>query len=180
MSTLPTGVYANLTTPLWATATAGQQFVSPSEVINDAVPPTAELTTLVSNPVSTAGFQFNTIPNGTPLNEIEFGGVDNGIALKTNGEYTLVTAPNETAVLGDLQIISKQTGGVWSFQNNELSYNNYKQLTGDATYSQLGSNTYSDSFGLNVCGMCLPSITHRRSTIQTCPSTQPQVVLQTT
>ena len=150
MSTLPTGVYANLTTPLWATATAGQQFVSPSEVINDAVPPTAELTTLVSNPVSTAGFQFNTIPNGTPLNEIEFGGVDNGIALKTNGEYTLVTAPNETAVLGDLQIISKQTGGVWSFQNNELSYNNYKQLTGDATYSQLGSNTYSDSFGLNV------------------------------
>ena len=149
-NTLPHDTYANQTIPLWATAKAGQQFNSPSVVVNDVEPSTAGLTTFVSDDATTASFTFNTIPAGTPMNEIEFSGVNGGIALKTNGEYTLATAPNETAVLGDLNIISKQTGGVWSFQNNELSYNGYKQLTGDATYSQLGSNTYSDSFGLNV------------------------------
>ena len=150
MATLPYGTYANPTTPLWATAQAGQQFVSPSEVVNDAIPPTAELTTIVSNPVSTASFTFNTLPAGTSLNEIVLGGVTDGITLLTNGEPTMNSRPGETAVVGDLAITSRQTGGTWVFNNNELSYNGVKQLTGDTTYSQLGENTYSDQYGLNV------------------------------
>lgn len=149
MSTLPTGVYANLTTPLWASATAGQQFVSPSEVVNDLVPPTAEITTFVNNN-TTGSFTLNTIPAGTPLNEIKLEGVSAGISLYTNGQPTFNSSPNITSVLGDLEIVSKQTGGTWEFNNNQLSYNGAKQLTGDTTYSQLGNNTYSDSFGLNV------------------------------
>lgn len=149
-NTLPFGTYANQTTPLWATAQAGQQFVSPSEVVNDAVPATAELTTIVSNPVATASFTFNTLPAGTSLNEIRLGGVTDGITLLTNGEPTMNSRPGETAVVGDLAITSRQTGGTWVFNNNELSYNGVKQLTGDPTYSQLGENTYSDQYGLNV------------------------------
>jgi len=149
MSTLPTGVYANLTTPLWASAGAGQQFVSPSEVVNDVVPPTAEITTIVNSDI-TGSFQLNTIPAGTPINEIKLEGLTNGISLYTNGEPTFTSAPNSSAVLGDLQIVSRQTGGTWTFNNNELSYNNVKQLTGDTTYTQLGENTYSDQYGLNV------------------------------
>jgi hypothetical protein len=150
MATLPHDTYANPTTPLWATAQAGQQFVSPSEVVNQAVPPTAELTTSVSNPVATASLSFNTIPAGTSLNEIRLGGVTDGITFLTNGEPTMNTRPSETAVVGDLAITSRQTGGTWVFNNNELSYNGVKQLTGDTTYSQLGENTYSDQYGLNV------------------------------
>jgi hypothetical protein len=149
MATLPYGTYANPTTPLWATAGAGQQFVSPSEVTNDLVPATAEITTVVNADV-TGSFQLNTIPNGTPLNEIKLEGLTNGIGLYTNGQPTLTSAPGNTAVLGDLQVVSQQTGGTWTFNNNELSYNNIKQLTGDATYTQLGENTYSDQYGLNV------------------------------
>jgi len=149
MATLPYGTYANPTTPLWATAGAGQQFVSPSEVTNDLVPATAEITTIVNADV-TGSFQLNTIPNGTPLNEIKLEGLTNGIGLYTNGQPTLLSAPGNTAVLGDLQVVSQQTGGTWTFNNNELSYNNVKQLTGDATYTQLGENTYSDQYGLNV------------------------------
>jgi hypothetical protein len=149
MATLPYGTYANPTTPLWATANAGQQFVSPSEVTNDLVPPTAEITTFVNNDI-TGSFTLNTIPAGTPLNEIKLEGASAGISLYTNGQPTLVSTPNITSVLGDLEIVSKQTGGTWEFNNNQLSYNGAKQLTGDTTYSQLGNNTYSDSFGLNV------------------------------
>ena len=148
-NTLPYGTYANPTTPLWATAGAGQQFVSPSEVTNQLIPPTAEITTVVNNDV-TGSFQLNTIPGGTPLNEIKLEGVTNGISLYTNGQPTLTSAPGNTAVLGDLTIVSQQTGGTWRFNNNELSYNNVKQLTGDTTYTQLGENTYSDQYGLNV------------------------------
>jgi len=148
-NTLPHDTYANATTPLWATAGAGQQFVSPSEVTNDLIPPTAEITTIVNNDV-TGSFQLNTIPNGTPLNEIKLEGIINGISLYTNGQPTLTSAPGATSVLGDLNITSQQTGGTWTFNNNELAYNNVKQLTGDTTYTQLGENTYSDQYGLNV------------------------------
>ena len=150
MATLPYGTYANPTTPLWATANAGQQFVSPSVVTNDVEPSTAGLTTTVSDDVTTASFTFNTIPAGTSLNEIRLGGVTDGITLLTNGEPTMNSRPGETAVVGDLAITSRQTGGTWVFNNNELSYNGVKQLTGDTTYSQLGENTYSDQYGLNV------------------------------
>ena len=151
MSTLPTGVYANLTTPLWATAAAGQQFVSPSEVVNQDIPPTAELTTFVTTTVPPTGsFSLNTIPNGTPLNEIRLEGVTEGITMYTNGSVTLQSAPYGTAVLGDLFITSRQTGATWNFNNNELSYSNVKQLTGDEFFTQLGSNTYTDDFGLSV------------------------------
>jgi hypothetical protein len=68
----------------------------------------------------------------------------------TNGEPTFITAPNESGVIGDLYITSRQTGGTWGFNNNELSYNSVKQLTGDTQYTQLGENTYSDIYGLNV------------------------------
>jgi len=149
MATLPYGTYANPTTPLWATASASQEFVSPSLVVNDVVPATASITTVV-NTDNTGSFQLNTIPAGTPLNEIKLEGLTNGIGLYTNGEITLTSAPNSTAVLGDLQIVSRQTGGTWNFNNNELSYNNTKQLTGDTTFTQLGENTYSDGAGLNV------------------------------
>lgn len=148
-NTLSHQSYANQTTPLWATAASGQQFTSPSEVVNQLIPPTAEIATIVNND-GTGSFQLNTIPNGTPLNEIKLEGVTNGISLYTNGEPTLTTAPNSTAVLGDLYITSRQTGGTWAFNNNELSYNGVKQLTGDTTFTQLGENTYSDSYGLNV------------------------------
>jgi hypothetical protein len=148
-NTLPHDTYANQTTPLWATAGAGQQFVSPSEVTNDVIPPTAEITTIVNADV-TGSFQLNTIPNGTPLNEIKLEGLTNGISLYTNGQPTFTSAPGATSVLGDLNITSQQTGGTWTFNNNELSYNNVKQLTGDTTYTQLGENTYSDQYGLNV------------------------------
>jgi hypothetical protein len=150
MATLPYGTYANPTTPLWATANAGQSFTSPSVVINDVVPATAGMTTTVSSDVTTASFTFNTIPAGTSLNEIVMGGVTDGITLLTNGEPTMNSRPGETAVVGDLAITSRQTGGTWVFNNNELSYNGVKQLTGDSTYSQLGENTYSDQYGLNV------------------------------
>jgi len=149
MATLPHDTYAAPNIPLWATAGAGQQFVSPSEVTNDLVPPTAEVTTIVNADV-TGSFQLNTIPNGTPLNEIKLQGLTNGIGLYTNGQPTLTSSPNTTAVLGDLNITSRQTGGIWKFNNNELSYNNVKQLTGDTTYTQLGKNTYSDQYGVNV------------------------------
>jgi hypothetical protein len=150
MSTLPTGVYANLTTPLWASAQSGQQFVSPSAVVNQLVPPTAEITTIVNDNGQEGAFTLNTIPEGTPLNEIRLEGLTNGVSLYTNGEPTFTSAPNGSAVLGDLQIVSRQTGGTWEFNNNQLSYNNVKQLTGDQTYTQLGENTYSDQYGLNV------------------------------
>lgn len=149
MATLPYGTYANPTTPLWATAGAGQQFVSPSEVTNAVVPPTAEITTIVNADV-TGSFQLNTIPNGTPLNEIKLEGLTNGISLYTNGQPTMNSRPGETAVLGDLSVTSRQTGGTWTFNNNELAYNNVNQLTGDTQYTQLGQNTYSDIYGLNV------------------------------
>jgi hypothetical protein len=149
-NTLPHDTYANQTTPLWATAAAGQQFNSPSVVKNDVDPATAGLTTFVSDDISTASLTFNTIPIGTALNEIVMGGVTDGITLLTNGEPTMNSRPGETAVVGDLAITSRQTGGTWVFNNNELSYNGVKQLTGDATYSQLGENTYSDQYGLNV------------------------------
>jgi len=148
-NTLPYGTYANADTPLWATAGAGQQFVSPSEVTNDVIPPTTTITTIVNND-NTGSFQLNSIPAGTPFNEIKLEGLTNGIGLYTNGEITLTSAPNSTAVLGDLQIVSRQTGGTWTFNNNELAYNNVKQLTGDTTFTQLGENTYSDAAGLNV------------------------------
>lgn len=149
-NTLPHDTYANQTTPLWATAGAGQSFVSPSVVVNTVVPPTAGMTTTVSDDVTTASFQFNTLPTGTALNEIVMSGVTNGITLLTNGEPTLVTAPGETSVVGDLAITSRQTGGTWVFNNNELSYNGVKQLTGGSNYAQLGENTYTDQYGLNV------------------------------
>ena len=149
-NTLPYGTYANATTPLWATANAGQSFTSPSVVINDVVPATAGLTTSVEDDVSSASLTFNTIPAGTELNEIRLGGVTDGITLLTNGAPTLISAPGTTAVVGDLQVVSRQTGGTWTFNNNELSYNGVKQLTGDTTYTQLGENTYSDQYGLNV------------------------------
>jgi hypothetical protein len=149
MSTLPTGVYANLTTPLWATAGAGQEFVSPSVVVNDTTPATAQVSIIVNND-TTGAIELNTIPTGTAINEVRLEGLTNGIGLYTNGEITMVSAPNSTAVLGDLQIVSRQTGGTWNFNNNELSYNNTKQLTGDTTFTQLGENTYSDAVGLNV------------------------------
>jgi len=149
MATLPYGTYANPTTPLWATAGAGQQFVSPSVVVNDTVPATSQVSIIVNND-NTGSLQLNTIPTGTPLNEIKMEGLTNGIGLYTNGEITLTSAPNSTAVLGDLQIVSRQTGGTWTFNNNELAYNNVKQLTGDTTFTQLGENTYSDGAGLNV------------------------------
>lgn len=150
MATLPHDTYANPTTPLWATANAGQSFTSPSVVINDVVPATAGLTTFVSSDITTASLTFNTIPTGTALNEIVLGGVTDGITFLTNGEPTMNTRPSETAVVGDLSVTSRQTGGTWVFNNNELSYNGVKQLTGDTTYSQLGENTYSDQYGLNV------------------------------
>ena len=149
MATLPTGVYANPTTPLWATAGAGQEFVSPSVVVNDTTPATSQVSIIVNND-NTGAIELNTIPTGTPLNEIRMDGLTNGIGLYTNGEITMVSAPNSTAVLGDLQIVSRQTAGTWNFNNNELSYNYVKQLTGDTTFTQLGENTYSDSAGLNV------------------------------
>jgi len=150
MATLPYGTYANPTTPLWASAQSGQQFVSPSAVVNQLVPPTAEITTIVNDNASEGAFTLNTIPEGTPLNEIRLGGLSNGVTVLTNGEPTFTTAPDFTGVIGDLQVVSRQTGGTWTFNNNELSYNNVKQLTGDTTYSQLGENTYSDQYGLNV------------------------------
>ena len=150
MATLPYGTYANPTTPLWASAQSGQQFVSPSAVVNQLVPPTAEITTIVNDNASEGAFTLNTIPEGTPLNEIRLGGLSNGVSVLTNGEPTFVTAPNFTGVIGDLEITSRQTGGTWAFNNNELSYNIVKQLTGDTTYTQLGENTYSDQYGLNV------------------------------
>jgi hypothetical protein len=149
-NTLPHDTYANETTPLWATAGAGQSFVSPSVVVNQAVPPTAGMTTTVSDDVTTASFQFNTLPAGTALNEIVMSGATNGITLLTNGEPTLYTAPGETGVIGDLTITSRQTGGTWVFNNNELSYNGVKQLTGGSNYAQLGENTYTDQYGLSV------------------------------
>jgi hypothetical protein len=149
-NTLPHDTYANETTPLWATAGAGQSFVSPSVVVNTVVPSTAGMTTTVSDDVTTASFQFNTIPAGTALNEIEMSGATNGITLLTNGEPTLYTAPGETGVIGDLAITSRQTGGTWVFNNNELSYNGVKQLTGGSNYAQLGENTYTDQYGLSV------------------------------
>lgn len=149
-NTLPYGTYANATTPLWASASAGQQFVSPSAVVNQLIPPTAEITTLVNDNGQEGAFTLNTIPEGTPLNEIRLGGLTNGVTVLTNGEPTLITAPDFTGVIGDLQITSRQTGGTWEFNNNQLSYNNVKQLTGDTTYTQLGENTYSDQYGLNV------------------------------
>jgi len=149
MATLPYGTYANPTTPLWATAGAGQEFVSPSVVVNDTTPATAQVSIIVNND-TTGSLQLNTIPAGTPLNEVKMLGASGGIALYTNGEPTMVSAPNITSTLGDFEIISRQTGGIWNFNNNELSYNAVKQLTGDATFTQLGENTYSDSAGLNV------------------------------
>jgi hypothetical protein len=149
MATLPYGTYANPTTPLWATASAGQEFVSPSVVVNDVVPATSQVSIIV-NTDNTGSFQLNTIPAGTPLNEIKLEGVTNGISLYTNGEPTMTSAPNSTAVLGDFFVTSRQTGGTWNFNNNELSYNGVKQLTGDTTFTQLGENTYSDGAGLNV------------------------------
>ena len=148
-NTLPHDTYANQSIPLWASATAGQQFVSPSEVVNDVIPPTAEITTFVNSNI-TGSFTLNTIPGGTPLNEIKLEGATAGISLYTNGQPTLLSSPNITSVLGDLEIVSKQTGGTWTFNNNELSYNAVKQLTGDQTFTQLGENTYSDTYGLNV------------------------------
>jgi hypothetical protein len=150
MATLPYGTYANPTTPLWASAQAGQQFVSPSAVVNQLVPPTAEITTIVNDNASEGAFTLNTIPEGTPINEIRLGGLSNGVSVYTNGEPTLYTAPNETGIVGDLYITSRQTGGTWGFNNNELSYNNVKQVTGDTQYTQIGENTYSDIYGLNV------------------------------
>jgi hypothetical protein len=149
-NTLPYGTYANATTPLWASAQSGQQFVSPSAVVNQLIPPTAEITTIVNDNAQEGAFTLNTIPEGTPLNEIRLEGVTNGISLYTNGEPTFASYPGETAVIGDLTIISQQTGGLWRFNNNELSYNGVKQLTGDTQYTQLGENTYSDQYGLNV------------------------------
>jgi hypothetical protein len=148
-NTLPYGTYANATTPLWATANAGQQFTSPSEVVNQLIPPTAELSTVVNND-GTARFELNTLPNGTPLNEIRFEGVNDGIGLYTNGAITLYSAPTETFVLGDFYVVSRQTGGQWAFNNNELSYNFTKQVTGDQYFTQVGENSYSDGFGWNV------------------------------
>jgi hypothetical protein len=149
-NTLPYGTYANATTPLWASAQSGQQFVSPSAVVNQLVPPTAEITTIVNDNASEGAFTLNTIPEGTPLNEIRLGGLVNGVSVYTNGEPTFITAPDYTGVIGDFQVVSRQTGGTWGFNNNELSYNNVKQLTGDTQYTQLGENTYSDIYGLNV------------------------------
>jgi len=151
-NTLPYGTYANPTTPLWATANAGQQFTSPSEVVNQLIPPTAELSTIVNND-GTARFELNTIPNGTPLNEIRFEGVNNGIVLFTNGEPTLVSTSSTTGVIGDFFVTSQQTGGTWGFNNNELAYNGVKQVTGDQTFTQLGENTYTDTYGLSVWGL---------------------------
>lgn len=148
-NTLPYGTYANATTPLWATAGSGQQFVSPSVVVNDTIPATAEVSIIVNND-NTGAIELNTIPAGTPLNEVRLEGASAGISLYTNGEPTLTSAPNITGILGDLEIVSRQTGGTWNFNNNQLSYNAVKQLTGDATFTQLGENTYSDAVGLNV------------------------------
>jgi hypothetical protein len=152
MATLPHDTYANPTTPLWATAQAGQQFTSPSKVVNQLIPPTAEITTIVNNDV-TGSFQLNTIPNGTPLNEIRLGGVTEGISLATNGEPTFYSTSSQSGVIGDLYVTSQQTGGTWGFNNNELSYNQVKQLTGDQSFTQLGENTYTDTYGLNVWGL---------------------------
>lgn len=149
MATLPYGTYANPTTPLWATASAGQQFTSPSEVVNQLIPPTAELSTIVNND-GTARFELNTLPNGTPLNEIRFEGLSNGIGLYTNGEPTFYSVTGESGVIGDLSIISPQIGSIWRFNNNELSYNYVKQVTGDQYFTQIGENSYSDGYGWNV------------------------------
>ena len=149
MATLPHDTYAAPNIPLWATAGAGQEFVSPSVVVNDVVPATAQVSIIV-NTDNTGSLQLNTIPAGTPLNEVKLEGASAGISLYTNGEPTLTSAPNITGILGDLEIVSRQTGGTWNFNNNQLSYNAVKQLTGDATFTQLGENTYSDAVGLNV------------------------------
>lgn len=153
-NTLPHDTYANATTPLWATAAAGQEFTSPSSVVNQSIPPTAEINTIVSTAVPPTGsFELNTIPNGTPLNEIRLEGVTNGISLYTNGEPTFTSAPDATAVLGDLYITSRQTGGTWGFNNNELAYNGVKQVTGDQAFTQIGENSYTDTYGWNVWGL---------------------------
>jgi len=159
-NTLPHDTYANADIPLWASAAAGQQFTSPSKVVNQAIPPTAEIATIVSTAVPPTGsFELNTIPNGTPLNEIRFEGVTNGISLATNGEPTFYSTSSQSGVIGDLYITSQQTGGTWGFNNNELSYNFTKQLTGDTTFTQLGENTYTDTYGLSVWGLAGSSLT---------------------
>jgi len=143
MATLPHDTYANPTTPLWAKATSGSSFVSPSSVVDSTN--TQALTEKVGGGV--ASIEFNSVPAGTPYNKITLDGIYNGVGITTNSVETFRTTPLTTTIHGTLDVVDRTTGGTIALDGSRVLYNDVPQLSMDATFTQVGTHSYDDNTG---------------------------------
>ena len=143
MATLPHDTYASPGIPLWARATSGSTFVSPSSVVNSDT--TEALTEAVGGGV--ASIEFNSIPAGTPFNKITLDGIVNGVGITTNNTESFRTTPQTTTIHGTLDVVNRTTGGTIALDGTRILYNDVPQLSMDATFTQVGTHSYDDNTG---------------------------------
>lgn len=143
MATLPHDTYASPGIPLWARATSGSTFVSPSSVVSSDT--TEALTEAVGGGV--ASIEFNSIPAGTPFNKITLDGIYNGVGITTNNTESFRTTPQTTTIHGTLDVVNRTTGGTIALDGTRILYNDVPQLSMDATFTQVGTHSYDDNSG---------------------------------
>jgi hypothetical protein len=154
MATLPHDTYASPGVPLWASAQAGQNFASPSVVVNNINTPTDAVITRVDT--ERGSIEFNSVPTGTPYNIITMDRVG-GTIISQNTIETFRTKIGETKVTGELNVYSPTTGSTINLAGNKINYNNIQQVVMDETFTQVGDKSYGDSNGWNVYNTSSPS-----------------------
>jgi hypothetical protein len=143
MATLPHDTYASPGIPLWARATSGSTFVSPSSVVNSDT--TQALTETVGGGV--ASIEFNSVPAGTAFNKITLDGIANGVGITTNNIETFRTTTQTTTIHGTMDVVNRTTGGTIALDGTRILYNDVPQLSMDATFTQVGTHSYDDNSG---------------------------------